>query len=138
MRNRKVVVTGGFGFIGSHLAERLVRENEVTVVDDRSTGKPDNVRHLLSEGLDCVEGDVSTPDLAKVFKGKDYVFHLAALPSVPRNIKDPLRTHQANPTGTLKVLIAAKDAGIKKKWPSHPHLPSTAIRRCCPRRNICG
>jgi UDP-glucose 4-epimerase len=114
MKHRKVVVTGGFGFIGSHLAERLIRDNEVTVVDDSSTGRLDNVRHLLPEGLVLAEGDIATLDLAKIFEGKDYVFHLAALPSVPRSISDPMRTHQANLTGTLNVLIAARDAGIKK------------------------
>jgi UDP-glucose 4-epimerase len=114
MKHRKVVVTGGFGFIGSHLAERLIRDNEVTVVDDSSTGRLDNVRHLLPEGLALAEGDIATLDLAKIFEGKDYVFHLAALPSVPRSIRDPVRTHQANLTGTLKVLVAARDAGVKK------------------------
>jgi UDP-glucose 4-epimerase len=114
MKHRKVVVTGGFGFIGSHLAEQLVRDNEVTVVDDSSTGRLDNVRHLLPEGLVLAEGDIATLNLAKIFEGKDYVFHLAALPSVPRSIRDPVRTHQANLTGTLSVLVAAKDAGVKK------------------------
>jgi UDP-glucose 4-epimerase len=114
MKNRRVIVTGGLGFIGSHMAERLIRDNEVTVVDDGSTGRLDNVRHLLPEGLAFVEGNVADLDLAKVFEGKDYVFHLAALPSVPRSIRDPMRTHQANLTGTLNVLVAAKDAGIKK------------------------
>ncbi len=114
MKHRKIVVTGGLGFIGSHIAERLVRDNEVTVVDDGSTGRLDNVRHLLPEGLVFVEGNVATLDLTKIFEGKDYVFHLAALPSVPRSIKDPMRTHQANLTGTLNVLVAAKDAGVKK------------------------
>jgi UDP-glucose 4-epimerase len=114
MKHRKVVVTGGLGFIGSHLAERLTRDNEVTVVDDSSTGRLDNVRHLLPEGLVLAEGDIATLDLAKIFEGKDYVFHLAALPSVQRSIRDPMRTHQANLTGTLNVLIAARDTGIKK------------------------
>lgn len=114
MKNRRVIVTGGLGFIGSHLAEQLIRDNEVTVVDDGSTGRLDNVKHLLPEGLEYVEGDIATLDLAKIFEGKDYVFHLAALPSVPRSISDPLRTHEANLTGTLKVLMAARDVGIRK------------------------
>jgi Nucleoside-diphosphate-sugar epimerases len=114
MRDRKVVVTGGLGFIGSHLVERLIDDNDVTVIDDRSTGSLDNVKHLLDRGLTVVDGDVSTIDLAPLFEDKDYVFHLAALPSVPRSISDPMRSHHANLTGTLNVLTAAKDAGVRK------------------------
>lgn len=114
MRDRKVVVTGGLGFIGSHLVERLVEDNEVTIIDDRSTGSLDNVKHLPGERLTWLDGDVSTMDLVPAFEGKDYVIHLAALPSVPRSIRDPMRTHQVNLTGTLNVLTAAREAGVRK------------------------
>lgn len=114
MKNHKIIVTGGLGFIGSHIVEHLADDNEVTILDDGSTGKPDNVKHLRSQGLTTLEGSIARMDLAKVFEGKDYVFHLAALPSVERSIKDPRESHEANLTGTLNVLLAAHRAGIKK------------------------
>jgi len=114
MRDQKVVITGGLGFIGSHLAERLVGDNEVTILDDLTTGKRENVRHLLSKGLSVIEGSVTAPDLVRVFEGHDYVFHLAALPSVPRSITNPRASHETNVNGTLNVLIAARDTAIRK------------------------
>ncbi len=109
------IVTGGAGFIGSHLTARLAADGgQVRVIDDLSTGKLTN--------LDGVRGDlhlhqVSITDLdalRPIFAGVDYVFHQAALPSVPRSIDDPLTTHHVNVTGTLNVLIAARDAGVKR------------------------
>ena len=115
MENKKVIVTGGFGFIGSHLTEKLLDENEVTVIDNESTGRIGNIKHLLGhKNLTVVKGSIVDLDLVKIFKGKDYIFHLAAIPSVPRSVKDPFSSNEANVTGTLKVLIAAKDSGIKK------------------------
>ncbi|MEI7827905.1 MAG: SDR family oxidoreductase [Euryarchaeota archaeon] len=114
MKDKNVIVTGGLGFIGSHLAENLVRDNHVTLIDNRSTGDCKNIRHVANEGLEVIIGDITTLNLAKIFNGYDYVFHQAALPSVPRSVKDPLASNESNITGTLKVLIAAKDAGIKK------------------------
>jgi UDP-glucose 4-epimerase len=114
MRQKRVIVTGGLGFIGSHLVERLLAHNEVTVIDDSSTGSLGHIRHLPAGRLRVVDASVVTADLRKIFEGQDYVFHLAALPSVPRSISDPRASHDANATGTLNVLIAARDAGIKK------------------------
>lgn len=114
MKGQRVIVTGGLGFIGSHLTERLLEDNEVTIIDNQSTGKLENVSHLTSDKLTVIEGDLSRLDLAKSFEGYDYVFHQAALPSVPRSVKDPLASHESNITGTLRVLIAAVETGIKK------------------------
>lgn len=114
MRDQRVVITGGLGFIGSHLAEELVRDNEVTILDDASTGRPENVSHLPHESLTVIRGSVTAPGLAGIFEGHDYVFHLAALPSVPRSIADPRASHEVNVNGTLNVLMAARDSGIKK------------------------
>ena len=114
MKRKRVIVTGGLGFIGSHLVERLIKDNEVTIIDNKSTGKLENIAHLTSENLRVIEGDITTLDLAMVFEGYDYVLHQAALPSVPRSVTDPLASHEANITGTLRVLIAAKDADIQK------------------------
>lgn len=113
MKGKKVIVTGGLGFIGSHLVEALVEENDVTVIDNLSTGKLENIEHL-DVCPEVVEGDVAALNLAEIFDGGDYVFHEAALPSVQRSIDDPLMSNQSNATGTLKVLIAAKESGVQK------------------------
>lgn len=103
------------GFIGSHLTEKLLEDNEVTVIDNESTGKIENIKHLFNhKNLTVIKGSIVDLNLTEIFKGKDYVFHLAAIPSVPRSVKDPFSSNEANVTGTLNVLIAAKDVGIKK------------------------
>ncbi|KKG83998.1 SDR family oxidoreductase [Methanosarcina mazei] len=115
MKNKNVIVTGGMGFIGSHLTERLLEDNEVTVIDNESTGKIENIRHLLDhKNLTVIKGSIVDLNLTEIFKEKDYVFHLSAISSVPRSVKDPFSSNNSNVTGTLNVLIAAKDAGIKK------------------------
>ena len=113
MKGKKVIVTGGLGFIGSHLVEALVEKNDVTVIDNQSTGKLENIEHL-DACPEVVEGDVAALNLAEIFDGGDYVFHEAALPSVQRSIDEPLMSNHSNATGTLKVLIAAKESGIQK------------------------
>lgn len=109
------IITGGAGFIGSHLAERLLRDgNRVRIVDNFATGKRENLDSLHGE-VDVHPVSITDLDsLRPIFAGADYVFHQAALPSVPRSIDDPLTTHQVNVTGTLNVLIAARDAGVKR------------------------
>ena len=116
MRGKRVVITGGGGFIGSNLAEELAGENEVILIDDLSTGKVENIEGLLKRGaVKLVKGSVTDLDfLREQFKGADYVFHLAALPSVPRSVADPLVSNEINLTGTLKVLIAARDNRVSK------------------------
>jgi len=113
MKGKKVIVTGGLGFIGSHLVEALVEKNDVTVIDNQSRGKLENIEHL-DVYPEVVEGDVAALNLAEIFDGGDYVFHEAALPSVQRSIDEPLMSNHSNATGTLKVLIAAKESGIQK------------------------
>jgi nucleoside-diphosphate-sugar epimerase len=106
-------VTGGAGFIGSHLVEHLVAAgHEVTVLDDFSTGKRDNIA-AWNGRIDCVEGSVvDLPTCRRAFEDADVVLHQAALASVPRSLQDPVATHHANVTGTLNVLIAARDTGV--------------------------
>src|SRR5919198_4755927 len=103
----KFLVTGGAGFIGSHLVEHLAGEgHDVVVLDDFSTGKRDN---LLNFRVEVVEGSVADPaTCARACRGVDYVLHQAALASVPRSLRDPVATHNANATGTLNVLLAAR------------------------------
>jgi len=111
----KVLVTGGAGFIGSHLVEALVAvKHEVTVLDDLSTGKQSNLAGVKDK-ITFVKGDIADVGvLKKVCAKQDYVFHLAAIASVPYSIEHPLETHEINTTGTLKVLLAARDAKVKR------------------------
>ena len=114
---KKVVVTGGAGFIGSHLSEELVRQGyQVIILDDLSTGKIKNIELLLKkESVEFIQGNITDPPLLQqLFQGVDYIFHQAAIPSVPRSIENPQISHEANVTGTINVLLAARDNGIKK------------------------
>ena len=112
----KYVVTGGAGFIGSHIAESLSKKHEVIILDNLFTGKRENIESLLDEKtIECVEGSITDSSLLHdVFQNADGIFHQAAIPSVPRSIDNPAATNEANITGTLHVLIAAKDCGVKK------------------------
>jgi len=114
IKNKKIVVTGGLGFIGSHIVERLYSDNRVLIVDNESTGHHENIQHLNQDHISVILGDITEIDLSEIFEGADYVLHQAALPSVPRSVRDPLRSNDANITGTLKVLIAAKDVEVDK------------------------
>jgi nucleoside-diphosphate-sugar epimerase len=109
------LVTGGAGFIGSSIVERLAGQGEqVRVLDDLSTGKRENLAPWLGE-LEMIEGDIRNMEtVRRAMAGVDYVLHQAALPSVPRSVADPLAGHQVNATGTLNVLLAARDAGVKR------------------------
>jgi nucleoside-diphosphate-sugar epimerase len=108
------LVTGGAGFIGSHVCEELVsRGDRVRVVDDLSTGRRENLDHL--DGVDLIVGDVADQTIADgAMAGVDYVVHLAAIPSVPRSIQDPLSSNHANVSGTLSVLVAAQRHEVKR------------------------
>jgi len=106
-----MLVTGGAGFIGSHLVRRLLANNEsVRVLDDLSTGRREN---LSGCDVDLVERDLVTGELADVVRNVSTIFHLAAVPSVPRSVSDPLRSHHAAATGTLRLLEAARREGVR-------------------------
>ncbi len=114
---KKLIVTGGAGFIGSHLAEELVRRGYyVTILDDLSTGKMDNIEGLLlKKNVDFIQGSITNlPLLSELFQDAQYVFHLAAIPSVPRSVDSPQLSHEVNITGTLNVLLSARDNHINK------------------------
>jgi nucleoside-diphosphate-sugar epimerase len=108
------LVTGGAGFIGSHLVQELVaRGARVRVVDNLITGTRENLAHV--PGIEFLEGDLADLDVAReAVNGVEYVLHQAAIPSVPRSVADPLTSHRANITSTLNVLVAARDAGVKR------------------------
>ena len=128
MNSRAVAVTGGAGFIGSHVSQELMRRGyRVTILDNLSTGRMQNIAHLINpinstnptnpvtQQTEFINGSITDlPLLKKLFQGIDYVFHQAAIPSVPRSIEDPRATHEANITGTLNVLLAARDNGVRK------------------------
>ena len=108
------LVTGGAGFIGSHLTEELVRRgHRVRVADSLITGKRSNLDHI--SGVEFLEGDMADLAFARTAAdGCDYVLHQAAIPSVPRSVKDPITSNRANVDGTLNALVAARDAGVKR------------------------
>jgi UDP-N-acetylglucosamine/UDP-N-acetyl-alpha-D-glucosaminouronate 4-epimerase len=108
------LVTGGAGFIGSHIAEELVRRgHRVRVADSLVTGKRSNLDHI--SGIEFVEGDLADLGFARrAAAGMDYVLHQAAIPSVPRSVADPLTSHRANVDGTLNVLLASREGGVRR------------------------
>ena len=106
------LVTGGAGFIGSHISAALVqRGHRVRAADNFATGFKRNIR----DGVEFVEGDCADPSFAtRIVEGMDYVIHQAAIPSVPRSVEKPLESHRANIDGTLQMLLASRDAGVKR------------------------
>ena len=109
------LVTGGAGFIGSHVVERLLADGEkVRILDNFSTGKPANVAPFQGR-VEIVEGDLRDPAaLARAVAGCEVVYQQAALRSVPRSIDDPLANNDVNVTGILQLLVAAKKAGVRR------------------------
>jgi nucleoside-diphosphate-sugar epimerase len=108
------LVTGGAGFIGSHLAEELIRRGErVRIVDSLITGKRQNLAHLPQ--AEFLEGDLADLEVARrAVQGVEYVLHQAAIPSVPRSVQDPITSNRANIDASLNVLVAARDAGVRR------------------------
>ena len=111
IQGSRVLVTGGAGFIGSHLVAALAPANQVTVVDDFSTGKLEN---LHGAPCDLVRADVADPGIARSFAGVEIVFHLAAQVSVDLSVQDPVADARANVLGTLNVLECARRAGVRR------------------------
>src|SRR5947209_20455530 len=111
----RYLVTGGAGFIGSDTVDELVRRgHSVVVLDDLSAGKEANLAGVADK-IEFIRGSITDPDaVQKVCRGVDYVLHLAARTSVPRSVKEPLETNRINVDGTLNVLVAARDAKVRR------------------------
>ena len=117
LSDKKILVTGGAGFIGSNLSEVLLEmNNSVVCLDNFTTGKRENIAHLVSNpNYTLIEGDIrNLEDCHKATKGIDFVLHEAALGSVPRSIKDPITSNDVNVGGFLNMLVASRDAGVKR------------------------
>ncbi|MFT4800308.1 MAG: UDP-N-acetylglucosamine 4-epimerase [Flavobacteriaceae bacterium] len=117
LSNKKILVTGGAGFIGSNLCEELLRlGNKIVCLDNFATGKRKNIEKLLKNtNFTLLEGDIrKLEDCLQASKNVDYVLHQAALGSVPRSIKDPITSNDVNVTGFLNMLVAARDNGVKR------------------------
>ena len=113
----RYLVTGGAGFIGSNLVEELLRRGEeVVILDDLSTGKKANIESFMNnERFTFKEGTITDPETCvSVCEGVDFVLHQAAVCSVQKSIEDPITTHKVNVTGTVNILLAARDAGVKR------------------------
>ena len=114
MKNKKVAVTGGLGFIGSHLVSKLNEDNDVVIVDNQTSGNIKNIEGLDFTKIDTDFSDITKAKLEMIFEDVDYVFHMAAVTSVLQSVNDPLRSNEVNIAGTLKVLEAAKRCEVKK------------------------
>jgi UDP-glucose 4-epimerase len=109
------VVTGGGGFIGSHIVEELLRRKQtVKIIDNFSTGRRANITSFERDA-EVIEADLAeTPDLARHLRGAEYVIHQAAIPSVPKSIVEPIPSHRSNVNGTFQLLLACRDAGVRR------------------------
>ncbi|WP_095070165.1 SDR family oxidoreductase [Tenacibaculum jejuense] len=117
LQGKKIVVTGGAGFIGSNLCDKLIEmDNEVVCFDNFATGKRENIIHLLNHPkFKLIEGDIrNLEDCKKAVENGEFVLHQAALGSVPRSIKDPITSNDVNVGGFLNMLVASRDAGVKR------------------------
>lgn len=115
--NTKILITGGAGFIGSNLCEYFISKNyKITCLDNFSTGHRHNIQTLIeNKNFTFIEGDIrNSTDCKKAVEGIDYVFHQAALGSVPRSLSDPITSNEVNVTGFLNMLVASRDAGVKR------------------------
>ena len=114
MNDKKILITGGLGFIGSYIADELIDGNEVLIIDNKSTGKVENLQNINHENLTLIEKDLNDADLDDLLTDVDYVFHLAAMASVPLSIENPSECIENNMDATIKLINACKNNNVKK------------------------
>ena len=114
MNNKNILITGGMGFIGSHIANELLENNEVVILDNLSTGNINKLNNPNHENLKIIEEDIRNTDLDDLTSDIDYIFHLAAMASVPLSIDKPIECSDINLNATIKLLKSAVDNDVKK------------------------
>ena len=114
MKNKNILITGGAGFIGSHIADELIENNDITIVDNLSTGNMKNLKNPEHENLTFVEADICNANLDELTSDIDYIFHLAAMASVPLSVEKPEECNDVNVNATVRLLKSAADNDVKK------------------------
>lgn len=114
MKNKNILITGGLGFIGSHIADELIENNKITIVDNLSTGSLKNLKNPEHENLKIVTADINNTNLDELLEGIDYVFHLSAMASVPLSIDEPVKCNENNVNATIKILESSVKNNVKK------------------------
>ena len=114
MKNKNIIITGGLGFIGSHIADELIENNKVTIIDNLSSGKVENLKNPSHENLTIIKNNLNDVNLDEILIDTDYIFHLAAMASVPLSVNDPIKCNDNNVNSTIKLLTAAKNQNVKK------------------------
>ena len=114
MKNKNILITGGLGFIGSHNADELMEDNHITIIDNLSTGNNKNLKNPEHENLKIVKEDLRNSNLKELTTDIDYIFHLAAMASVPLSVENPIECIDVNVNATVELLKAAADNGVEK------------------------
>lgn len=114
MKNKNILITGGAGFIGSHIANELIDNNEITIIDNLSTGNIKNLKQPEHENLKFINEDIRNANLDDLTSGIDYIFHLAAIASVPLSVENPIECTEVNLNATVNLLKSASDNDVKK------------------------
>lgn len=114
MRNKNILITGGLGFIGSHIADELLKDNEVVILDNLSTGNINNLKNPNHENLKVIKEDIRNANLDELTSDIDYIFHLAAMASVPLSIDEPVECSDINLNATVKLLTSAVENDVEK------------------------
>lgn len=114
MKNKNILITGGAGFIGSHIANSLIDENNITIIDNLSTGNLKNLKDKEHENLNFIEADICNTNLDDLTSGIDYIFHLAAMASVPLSVENPVECTEINLNATIKLLKSAVENDVEK------------------------
>ena len=114
MKNKNILITGGLGFIGSHIVDELVNNNQVTIIDNFSTGKINNLKYQKHENLNIIKKDLNDVNLDSILTNIDYIFHLSAMASVPLSIDNPIKCNKDNVDATVKLLNSAVKNDVKK------------------------